>query len=475
MHVFYKFGYLIVAVSVLLSSFQVIAEDKGADTLRAIPEHLEIEGPFENGSDVTDTCLQCHEQSAEDFMQTRHWTWSSKQHVYNKGWIDTGKKHAINNFCYGVASNLSRCTECHAGYGWKDESFDFSDPVNIDCLVCHDRTGTYKRLAGDGGVAHPATNFEQVARNVGKPGRENCGHCHFHGGGAHGVKHGDLEKELINTTQDIDVHMAIGGLNFDCQKCHVAKQHKIRGTTMSASPAGIDKVSCIDCHKPDLHKLDAYNHHAKSIACQTCHIPYFAKVQPTKIYWDWSQAGNKQKKEYDEQGMTSYDPDKGKFIWEKDIMPEYAWFNGVSGVHAWGDKLKPGEPLKLNWPISDKRDLKAKIYPFKIHRGKQIYDSHYNYMINPQLFGSDGFVYTHDWNKTAEQGMKARGLEYSGEYDFTDTLMYLRINHMVAPAKQALNCRDCHGREIKRFDWKKLGYDADPIYEQGQARYPVSR
>ena len=32
--------------------------------------------------------------------------------------------------------------KCHAGYGWVDDSFDFSKRENVDCLVCHERTRT---------------------------------------------------------------------------------------------------------------------------------------------------------------------------------------------------------------------------------------------------------------------------------------------------------------------------------------------
>lgn len=37
-----------------------------------------------------------------------------------------------------------------------------------------------------------------------------------------------------------------------------------------------------------------------------------------------------------------------------------------------------------------------------------------------------------DWNKAAEAGMKASGLEYSGAYGFAATETYWPINHMVA-------------------------------------------
>jgi len=70
--------------------------------------------------------------------------------VQVEGWgepVAIGKKNALNNFCIGVRSNWPGCTSCHADYGWEDESFDFSNQDAVDCLVCHDTTGTYVKGA----------------------------------------------------------------------------------------------------------------------------------------------------------------------------------------------------------------------------------------------------------------------------------------------------------------------------------------
>ncbi len=105
-----------------------------------------INGPFKTGPDVTKQCLQCHQKQAQDFMKTVHWTWSSRQKTDAQGEVNLGKVNAVNNFCIALPSNEPRCTSCHAGYGWKDASFDFGKAENIDCLVCHDTTGKYKKF-----------------------------------------------------------------------------------------------------------------------------------------------------------------------------------------------------------------------------------------------------------------------------------------------------------------------------------------
>jgi hypothetical protein len=155
-----------------------------------------------------------------------------------------GKKHVINNFCTAVPSNYEFCTACHVGYGWKDNNFDFSAQDNVDCLVCHDTTGTYRKLPGLAG--HPpykdmefpphsgkivkAPDLGQVARNVGKSSRANCGACHFYGGGGDAVKHGDLDSSMRDPSKYLDVHMAKDGLNFSCGTCHATTGHEVPGS-----------------------------------------------------------------------------------------------------------------------------------------------------------------------------------------------------------------------------------------------------
>ena len=43
-------------------------------------------------------------------------------------------------------------------------------------------------------------DYNLIAQKVGKTGKDNCGSCHFFGGGGNAVKHGDLDKSLSNPT-----------------------------------------------------------------------------------------------------------------------------------------------------------------------------------------------------------------------------------------------------------------------------------
>jgi octaheme c-type cytochrome (tetrathionate reductase family) len=437
-------------ILVLMVSFALGAE-----------EHKDISGPFEKPQDVTKACLECHESAATQVMATTHWTWESLEAGEvpgHDGELKLGKKNLFNNFCINLNANWPRCTSCHAGYGWKDAGFDFKDPNNVDCLVCHDQSGSYKKTPTGAGMPDPSVDLVAVARSVGPANRQTCGSCHFYGGGGDNVKHGDLEPALINPSTDFDVHM--GKNDMVCQECHTFEDHQLKGIALSVTAvAGDRQVECSGCHDADPHENKVLNDHYAKVACQTCHIPTFAKGLPTKMYWDWSTAGSKKEAGKDEYGKPTYNKKKGDFVWGKDVKPEYLWYNGTTERYLAGDPVNKGGVTKLNYPLGNREDENAKIYPFKVHRGKQISDAENNYLIVPKLFG--GYWKHFDWNIAAKDGMEAIGLPYSGKYEFVETEMYWRVNHEVTEKTGALTCMDCHA-ENGRMNWEKLGYAKAP-------------
>ena len=420
-----------------------------------------LQGPMETGPEVTAQCLKCHEKHAEDFMKTTHWTWAQDQLVGDKN-VVRGKKNAINNFCTSIAGNWPRCTSCHAGYGWKDNSFDFTNAANVDCLVCHDTTGTYVKEATGAGNPAKRVDLVYVAQSVGKPSRFNCGTCHFYGGGGDAVKHGDLDSSMEYPSRSVDVHMDTDGNDFSCQECHTTEGHAIPGNSLGVSPGGTRHFSCAKCHEEAPHAQSRLNKHAEDISCQTCHIPFYAKEVPTKLSWDWSTAGQDIESPVDENGKHNYNKKKGHFSWGKMVVPNYLWYNGSASAYNRGDKMDPEKVTMLTYPNGSIKDEKAKIHPFKLHSGKQIYDAKNKYFITAKVFGKGGYWVDYDWDKAARLGMEASGLPYSGEYGFAPTEMYWSINHMVSPKEDALGCLDCHG-DNGRMDWLALGYKGDPM------------
>jgi len=428
-----------------------------------------ITGPFKSGEEVTRACLQCHEKQAEDFMKTAHWKWKGIPNSIKgmeKSKNEYGKANLINNFCISIeGKNQEFCTKCHAGYGWRDNTFNFNDKTKIDCLVCHTRDKNYKKaLAGEPDknlIEKGVLSLTKAAQNVGKPTRDNCGVCHFYGGGGDAVKHGDLDSTLSKPSRNLDVHMG-GMADMQCTDCHVTKNHKIPGIlTFVATHEG--RVHCEDCHK-EPHKDSSYNKilskHTKTVACQTCHIPYFARGQATKMHWDWSTVGKdiESEKQF---GKETYAKHKGSFVWAMNVVPTYEWFSGKIERYLKGQKVpQTANKVYLSKPVGSINDKNSKIYPFKIHTGKQPIDAVYRYLLVPQLY--KGLWSHYDWEKALQEGAKAANLPFSGNFEFIETAYYDLITHQVAPKEQSLKCNDCHFGG-KRLDWKALGYKGDPI------------
>ena len=441
---------------------------------------------FQTPESVTEACLSCHNYADDDFMKTSHWKWEREYVIDSGDTILLGKKNILNNFCIGISSNEARCTSCHAGYGWKDNTFDFTDENKIDCLICHDKTGTYKKFPS--GAGYPATkktilngktfyppDYKQIATHVGKPGRDNCGACHFTGGGGNNVKHGDIANEMKQVTRDVDVHMGVDGANMNCIDCHKTHRHNISGNLYSIASIDTNRVSCEQCHTSQPHPNKILNVHSKKVACQTCHIPTYAKASSTKMRWDWSTAGKKNDDgsfiiKKDSLGNIIYHTMKGSFVWKNNVIPEYQWFNGTAKHYVSGDKIDTSTVTKMNTLLGSYADNQSKIIPAKVHRSNLVYDSKNMYLINPHLFGKDSTAYwgNFDWAKAAQTGMKSMGLPFSGSYGFTQTEMSWPINHMVAPMEQSLKCIDCHtsnGRIAELNDFYLIGRDRNKLLD----------
>jgi len=428
---------------------------------KKVPDHTNLISISKDTDprEVTAKCLTCHKSEGDAVLKTAHWNWhgSSVYTVGHENRKDLGKDNlVINNFCINLNGNHERCTSCHIGYGWKDKSFDFKNPKNIDCLVCHDTTGTYKKSPAGAGMPDKKVDLNKVAQNVGRPSRANCGsNCHFRGGGGDGVKHGDLSANLANPATQCDVHMGIDreGMNFRCQDCHKTRNHLIAGRSISV-PAVEGDLACENCHTDQPHVADNtltaahLNKHSEHVACQTCHVPIYAKCNPTKVSWDWSTAGQDIKPKKDKYGKPTYSKKKGSFVWKEAAKPTYLWYNGTVKRSFLGDKINENGPTELTRPVGSINDSASRIYPFKLHHGKQISDKINKRLISPKLWG--GYWKHFDWGKAAEEGMKAAGLEYSGEYEFVETVMYWGITHEVMPKENALSCAHCHDALSKK-------------------------
>ena len=474
-----SFRQMMIAIMLLmLGTMPATALDRSAPSTADHSQFEQLKGPFTSGPEVTQACLGCHTQAAQQVQKTTHWTWEF-EHPETGQML--GKRHVVNSFCGAASSNEPFCTSCHTGYGWDDmRQPPPSDGSAVDCLICHDTTGGYKKSPT--GAGHPIyefadpldkaikrkTDLANIAQNIGASSSQNCGSCHFYGGGGDGVKHGDLDSSLLTAPRSLDVHMSKDGANFACADCHTTSAHSVTGSRYSTNAhdrLGIDvpghtdntRASCESCHGPAPHDKSKLNEHVSQIACQTCHIPEFARGGvATKTWWDWSKAGQldkdgKPQTIRDKDGNLEYLSTKGEFRHAENVVPAYRWFDGQMRYTLREDKIDETQtPIDLNQITGSHDNPDSRIWPFKIMEGKQPYDTVHKHLLVNHVYSAtdDTALWTNfDWVKSLKAGTDYAGQEYSGEFDFIETRMHWPIAHMVAPAENALDCASCHARD----------------------------
>jgi hypothetical protein len=262
--------------------------------------------------------------------------------------------------------------------------------------------------------------------------------------------------------------------------CHTTIQHNIAGKVYSLSSMNHDRNDCEQCHTSTPHNDDILNEHTLKVACQTCHIPTYAKANSTKMYWDWSTAGKlKDGEPYevdDSLGNHTYLSIKGSFVWERNVKPDYIWFNGTASHYLKGDIVPDTtHPLVLNQLHGSYSDDESKIVPVKIHLARQPYDPINKILIVPKLYadkkGEGAFWKDFNWETAAEKGMEESHLPFSGKVSFIRTEMYWPINHMVASKENSVKCNECHTRNDSRLaglkDFYMPGRDYSAIVDTG--------
>jgi len=448
----------------------------------------------ENEFTGTSQCLNCHGKIGDDVMTTGHWNWQGvSSNIAGFEGETHGKTDLINNFCQAVPSNEGRCTQCHIGIGWKDKNFDFGNPKNIDCLVCHDQTGTYKKDPTTAGAPNPAVDLTAVAQSVGQnagvPPIKGCLFCHSYAGGDDNVKHGDISSAFAATTREYDVHLGTDGGQMNCVSCHQVEKdtagnvlsHGIGGFAYHSVDEGVMK-QCTDCHgsATSTHAGTSVQTIVEShptLACQTCHIPLIGRQVSTMTDWRWEQAGLAAAPAECAPAdpavvpaRLTYSKQKGCFIWKNDVRPVLRYFDG-----KWNRKMLnvndtfAAQPVDLASPTATYQTAGAMIYPFKSMVGNQPADVVSNIVLVPNLFGNattdpDAFWVSFDWAKALASGAVYTGQPYSGNFEFVDTVMLLKVDHGVAPKEDAYgmggNCGDCHLSDA--IDWPALGWTKDP-------------
>ncbi len=425
----------------------------------------------------TKTCLKCHKKEAYEVFYSDHYQWKGPNpDLVPQPYHKIGKINSVNDYCMDANANwmypvklhghiiFPGCSICHAGLGLKPSDKPTEEQLeNIDCLVCHAKN--YKRMPKKiNGVwryvpAMPKDKVLEAAQHPILPGRAQCLRCHLKAGGGFNNKHGDIETALLKADRNYDVHMGKGGAGLDCLSCHKGKHHRIvgRGSDLGVTEFPGESVRCENCHTEKPHhtgsaqKDAVLNKHAKRVACETCHIPTFARVDGTDMFRDW------RKNHFIKKHGVYHPVIKRGF----NVIPEYRWWDGVHS-YFWD----ASEPITLNKkgefftykPVGSKDDPKSKIYPFKHHKAWVAYDGKTK-MILPI---SIKYMFTHTDNigGIKEISKKIYGHEpYSIKWALANR--WQNMAHGVVPKEKALQCKDCHSPK-GRMPWKALGYPGDP-------------
>jgi Cytochrome c bacterial len=430
-------------------------------------------------------CLSCHADEAEDMYASTHYQWQGDAQYMVNGPQKQGKiTGAVNSYCINILGNWTGCGNCHVGLGIEPQVSEVSTQTqleNIDCLVCHQKE--YKRKKVDGIFVPDTSNMtitlNEAAQTVHLPERANCLQCHAKAGGGDAVKRGDLALASANTADNhYDIHMSISAGDLKCQECHTVQDHRFAGKGSDIRPTDLDiQILCSTCHydkdesgdhsssainrhtdedESGVHSSSTINRHVARVACQTCHIPFYAKdandsdaSEATEIHRTWRSTSSP---------VAPFHPESTK---ANNLIPEYRFWNRYSKNYLLGD-IAQFDSSTNAYPTSrpegyvDDDYPDSKLYPFKYKTAEQpILDT------TSQLIALDTKVYfeTADPDLATTAGLVNMGHVGNENYSWIITDTYQLLNHQISPASEALTCTDCHG-DTARMDLKgELGYE----------------
>ncbi|MCG7906934.1 MAG: PKD domain-containing protein [Candidatus Thiodiazotropha taylori] len=288
-----------------------------------------------------------------------------------------------------------------------------------------------------------------AAQSVHATTRKSCLNCHAKAGGGDGTKRGDLSSALIDPAPSIDIHMSSSGENLSCADCHDAGGHRVKGRGLDLRPNDVpEHFTCESCHDQPHGDYSNRNggsrdKHATRVACQTCHIPTYAKGVPTETNRDWEDphfsaaACN---------GRGGWLPREDKAL---NLTPTYHWFDGTSQVYVLGEDLADypvtvledgSDAITLGLPNGWVNKQNAKIYPMKEHTSKSAVHDASNSLIAHSTFE---FFRTGSFDTAVQHALEQTGR--SGDsYSVKKVHTFQTLNHGVEASSAALECGACH-------------------------------
>ena len=482
--------FLFVVLSATLGAGTVVAERTASpEALEAHAQIMEYKGP--------QTCVACHQEEAQQVHTSVHYQQSGMTPNVTNTSENAGKSDsAFNTYCGSTrTSPFFTCAGCHVGNGLPPSPEQSAEQLNnIDCLMCHQddyaRVGAppYEDAKVVGRNGKPTTisipvaktfrfmpnekamkiSMLEAARTVHPTTRKTCLRCHAGASGSDGGKRGDLSSVTVDPPKSSDIHMSSHGEDLACAECHDAGNHRVLGRGLDLRPNDVpDRLTCARCHSDQPHgdfdptEGDSLDRHAERVACQSCHIPTFAKDVSTEMVRDWTK--------------THFSPGAcgGRGGWvpsevrASDVVPSYRWFDGTSEVYVLGQVPTENEngEKAFGIPNGEVDSAGAKIYPMKEHRSVAAQHDATGVMIPHSTFT---FFTQNSFDEAVRVGMEKEGLE--GTYTLVDVHTYQTINHGVEDDDNALDCGQCHDSfdetSAPRMDLQgELGYEVKDTLE----------
>lgn len=295
----------------------------------------------------------------------------------------------------------------------------------------------------------------QAAQTVHLPTRETCLRCHAYAAGTDCGKRGDLGTASVSPPVEVDIHMSEQGLNFSCQRCHNSVEHKILGRGLDIRPSErMEIMTCLSggCHSSAPHSNSRLDTHTSRVACQTCHIPTFAKLNSTEVERDWTHPNWAQGLFG---GQGGYKPEE---IRDMLLIPAYQWYDGTSRVYVLGEvaTLNANGQYEFGAPNGDVASPGAQLYPMKEHISNSARHDATGVIIP---HSTSEFFFTGDFSRAVEKGMELSGMQ--GSWTLVQIHTFQTINHGVEPTYNALKCGQCHESYSggpERMNLQALGY-----------------
>lgn len=409
------------------------------------------------------TCVACHVDEAADVHASVMYQWQGEAPLMTQGDSRQGKDlGGVNSYCVHILGNWNGCGSCHIGLGARPEAEPTHEQLtDIDCLLCHQQEYR-RRLEGDVRVPDidtMAISMDEAVRTVHRPVRANCLQCHAKSGGGDAVKRGDLALAQGETTdRDFDIHMSVTGADLLCQDCHRFSDHRFEGKGSDLRPS--DTATTVECSRCHADKTSVWGHgdleigrHVDRVACQTCHIPFYAKNAADTLA---SEATETHRTWLDTAGTVApIHPASEK---ANDLVPVCRHWNGTSRnalleLPVAMDPATGRYPTSL--PVGGVDDPDAKLYAFKHKTAVQPMDRSTRKLI---ALDTSVFFTTGDADEAVRMGLANMGLDPATEVEWVETETYQMLNHQVGDEDTALECEDCH-ESTARMDLKgRLGY-----------------